>query len=67
MVGFRVFRAKGFDETKIAQGVANVLERLQSADSSLSFIKVSGTVDDTQEQFKGSIHMLYVSVRTRPS
>lgn len=59
VVGFRIFRAKGFDETRVAAGVAEALGRLQAADPSLSFTKVSGTVDYTQEQFEGSMHMLY--------
>lgn len=34
------------------------LQKLQSADPSLTFTKVSGTVDYTQEQFEGSMTML---------
>jgi multidrug efflux pump subunit AcrB len=59
VVGFRIFRAKGFDETRVAAGVQEVLAKLQSADAGLSFTKVSGSVDYTVEQFKGSMHMLY--------
>lgn len=59
VVGFRIFRAKGFDETRVATGVAEALDKLQSVDPGLSFTKVSGTVDYTQEQFEGSMHMLY--------
>ncbi|MGA4333749.1 efflux RND transporter permease subunit [Ralstonia nicotianae] len=59
VVGFKIYRAKGFDETAIAAGVAQALGKLQAADPSLSFTKVSGTVDYTHEQFKGSMHMLY--------
>jgi len=59
VVGFRIYRAKGFDETRIAKGVGETLQKLQSADPSLGFTKVSGTVDYTQEQFEGSMTMLY--------
>ncbi|MFV8607460.1 efflux RND transporter permease subunit [Ralstonia pseudosolanacearum] len=59
VVGFKIYRAKGFDETAIAAGVAQALGKLQAADPSLSLTKVSGTVDYTHEQFKGSMHMLY--------
>ncbi|MBU3058352.1 efflux RND transporter permease subunit [Pseudomonas indica] len=59
VVGFRIFRAKGFDETRVAAGVAEAFGKLQAADPSLSFTKVSGTVDYTEEQFEGSMHMLY--------
>lgn len=59
VVGFRIYRAKGFDETRIAVGVTEALRKLQSTDTSLRFTKVSGTVDYTNEQFKGSMNMLY--------
>ncbi|MCK4130453.1 efflux RND transporter permease subunit [Ralstonia pseudosolanacearum] len=59
VVGFKIYRAKGFDETAIAAGIAQALGKLQAADPSLSLTKVSGTVDYTHEQFKGSMHMLY--------
>ncbi|WP_163835774.1 efflux RND transporter permease subunit, partial [Pseudomonas viridiflava] len=53
------FRAKGFDETRVAAGVISALDQLHAADSTLSFTKVSGTVDYTHEQYEGSMHMLY--------
>lgn len=59
VVGFRIFRAKDFDETRVAAGVAEALDKLHSADTGLSFTKVSGTVDYTHEQYEGSMHMLY--------
>ncbi|MEF3059481.1 efflux RND transporter permease subunit [Ralstonia solanacearum] len=59
VVGFKIYRAKGFDETRIAAGVAQALGKLQTANPGLSFTKISGTVDYTQEQFEGSMHMLY--------
>lgn len=59
VVGFRIFRAKDFDETRVAAGVAEALDKLHSADPGLSFTKVSGTVDYTHEQYEGSMHMLY--------
>ena len=59
VVGFKVFRAKGFDETRLAEGVQQALERLRSSDSSLRFTPVSGTVAYTREQYVGSMSMLY--------
>lgn len=59
VVGFRITRAKGVDETRVASGVAQALAKLQGADATLSFTKVSGTVDYTREQYEGSMHMLY--------
>lgn len=59
VVGFRLFRAKGVDETRVAAAVTDALNKLHSADPSLNFTKVSGTVDYTHEQYEGSMHMLY--------
>ncbi len=59
VVGFKIFRAKGIDETRIAADVATALDKLQATDASLSFTKVSSTVGYIQEQFEGSMHMLY--------
>ncbi|WP_122284647.1 efflux RND transporter permease subunit [Pseudomonas syringae group genomosp. 3] len=59
VVGFRLFRAKGVDETRVAADVTDALDSLHRADPSLNFTKVSGTVDYTHEQYEGSMHMLY--------
>ncbi|WP_029010400.1 efflux RND transporter permease subunit [Azospirillum halopraeferens] len=59
VVGFRVYRAKGFDETAIADGVNRALEGLSAADPSLRVSLVSSRVVDTLEQYDGSMHMLY--------
>jgi multidrug efflux pump subunit AcrB len=57
VVGFQVYRAKGFDETKIAVGVAQVLEQIQ-ADKNVGFTLVYSKVAQTQEQYQGSMNML---------
>jgi multidrug efflux pump subunit AcrB len=59
VVGFRVYRAKGFDETKIAAGVKDALAQLQAANPGLELNVVAGSVGYTEEQYKGSIDMLY--------
>lgn len=59
VVGFRIFRARGFDETRVAEGVREALGRLESRDSTLRFTAVSGSVDYTLEQYAGSMAMLY--------
>jgi len=59
VVGFRIFRARGFDETRVAEGVREALARLESHDSTLRFTAVSGSVDYTLEQYAGSMAMLY--------
>jgi len=58
-VGFKIYRAKGYDETKIADSVQAVLARLKASDPALTFTPVSGSVAYTLEQYKGSMDMLY--------
>jgi multidrug efflux pump subunit AcrB len=59
VVGFKVFRAKGYDETVIAKNVAAALEKLQVSNHALKFTRISGTVGYTKEQYEGSMDMLY--------
>jgi hydrophobe/amphiphile efflux-1 (HAE1) family protein len=59
VLGFNLYRAKGSDETRIAEQVSGALAQLQAARPGLSITAVSGTVDYTREQFEGSMHMLY--------
>ena len=56
--GFDIHRSKGFDETRIATGVTEVLRRLRDKDASLRFTPVSGSVAYTLEQYHGSMQML---------
>ncbi|RCX01172.1 efflux RND transporter permease subunit [Marinomonas foliarum] len=58
VVGFQVYRATGFDETKIAAGIKQVLEDLKVKDG-VDFTLVYDKVSGTQEQYKGSINMLF--------
>ena len=59
VVGFKIYRATGYDETRIAAGVEAVLTRLGAGDGQLAYTKISGTVDETREQYEGSMRMLY--------
>lgn len=59
VVGFKIFRAKGYDETVIAKNVAAALEKLQVSNHALKFTRISGTVGYTKEQYEGSMDMLY--------
>ncbi|PWB84135.1 MAG: RND transporter [Methylocystaceae bacterium] len=59
VVGFRVFRAKGADETRVASAVEKALDDLQRARPDLSIAPISNTVDYTLDQYRGSMHMLY--------
>jgi multidrug efflux pump subunit AcrB len=58
-VGFNVYRAKGYDETKVAAATAKALRTLAAADAHIRFAPVGGTVDYTLEQYHGSMEMLY--------
>lgn len=59
VAGFSVYRARGFDEVKIAEGVRAALSELQEKNPSLNLTFVSGSVDQTLEQYEGSMAMLY--------
>lgn len=59
VVGFRIYRAAGFDEVQVAEGVEAAVSRLHATDGSLAFTKVAGSIDGTREQFDGSMRMLY--------
>ncbi|UTW01567.1 efflux RND transporter permease subunit [Marinomonas rhizomae] len=58
VVGFQVYRANGFDETKIAAGIKKELEDLKAKDA-VDFTLVYDKVSETEEQYKGSINMLF--------
>jgi multidrug efflux pump subunit AcrB len=58
VVGFSVYRARGFDEVTIAEEVQVALEGLQQSDPSLEMTYISGTVAQTLEQYEGSMLML---------
>jgi multidrug efflux pump subunit AcrB len=59
VIGFSIHRTKGFDETRIAEGVTQALQKLQAQHASLQVTPISGTVAYTLEQFDGSMAMLY--------
>jgi multidrug efflux pump subunit AcrB len=59
VVGFNLYRAKGFDETRIAAAVDKAIAALKASDPSLTVTPVSSTVDYTLEQYHGSMQMLY--------
>src|SRR5262249_10181418 len=46
-VGFRVYRARGADEIKVAEGVAKVVARLRAADPALQAEPTSGSAAHT--------------------
>lgn len=58
VVGFRLYRAKGHDDTRIAEGVAAALAELAAGDASLRADIVYDRVDYTRQQYAGSMQML---------
>src|SRR5690606_4647764 len=58
VVGFQVYRARGFDETEIAHGIAQELEKI-TAEDGVEFTLVSSFVAQTEEQYQGSMIMLF--------
>jgi multidrug efflux pump subunit AcrB len=58
-VGFRMFRAKGFDETEITKSVNIALDGLKQKHPDLSITSVNSTVDYTLSQYNSSMLMLY--------
>jgi multidrug efflux pump subunit AcrB len=58
-VGFRFYRAKGYDETQIVRDAGVALEALKKAHPDLVLKQVKSSVDYTLQQYEGSLHMLY--------
>ncbi len=59
VVGFRIYRARGADETRVAAAVEKALDDLQRTRPDLTVAPISNTVDYTLGQYHGSMHMLY--------
>ncbi len=59
VVGFRLYRGKRKDVTRLADGVEESLRQLESAHPGLKTTLLAGTVGCTREQFSGSMQMLY--------
>jgi multidrug efflux pump subunit AcrB len=59
VIGFNVYRAKGFDESRVAEAVQQTLQRLQDDDPGITVTLISGTVGYAMEQYRGSMTMLF--------
>ncbi len=59
VVGFRLFRAKAKDVTRLAEAVEQSLAQLERSHTDLKTTLLAGTVEQTREQFDGSMQMLY--------
>ena len=59
VVGLHVYRAKGKDETVIAAQVDRALADLRAAHPGLEATLISGSVQYTIEQYRGSMQMLF--------
>lgn len=58
-LGFQIWRTKGFDEIRIAKALESKLEGLKSRYPDVTLLRVNSTVEHTQEQYEGSMHMLF--------
>ncbi len=58
-VGFQVLRSKGYDVVKVARGVDAALARLEQEHPGIKVQKVTNTVTHTEENYQGSMRMLY--------
>lgn len=59
VVGFSVYRARGFDEVEVADGVQAALVELEASNPGLALTRISGSIEQTLEQYEGSMLMLY--------
>lgn len=57
-VGFNIYRAKGSDEIRIAEGVDEALTRIQVEHPGVVFTPIVDNTEYTLKQFEGSMHML---------
>ncbi|MBN4865989.1 MULTISPECIES: efflux RND transporter permease subunit [Providencia] len=58
VVGFAVYRAKGSSDTKVEQGVAEAVEKLQKANPDIDIRLISSTVKYTESSFFLTIQTL---------
>lgn len=59
VVGFQIFRARDFDQLRVAAGVEKAIEHLRVSDDSIEITPVSNRVDYTAEKYRGSMQMLF--------
>jgi multidrug efflux pump subunit AcrB len=59
VVGFRMYRSRGYDEVETAKGVKDALEKLGKSDPTLTVTLISDNVRYTLDQYEGSMHLLY--------
>jgi multidrug efflux pump subunit AcrB len=58
-VAFQILRSKGYNVIDVAAGVEGALAKLESEHPGLKVQKVISTVTHTEEQYQGSMRMLY--------
>ncbi len=59
VVGFRMYRSRGYDEVKSMEGVKAAIDKLAKSDPTLNVTLISDTVRYTLDQYDGSMHLLY--------
>jgi multidrug efflux pump subunit AcrB len=58
-VGFQVIRTKGYDETRIMKNIEKILDQIRTENPDLTIQLVRSTIPHLQEQYHGSMQMLY--------
>nr|WP_298689703.1 efflux RND transporter permease subunit [uncultured Dongia sp.] len=58
-IGIKIFPAKGADITTVARAISTELGTLVAATEGLQVETLSNRIDQTWEQYEGSMHMLY--------
>ena len=59
VVGFRMYRSRGYDEVETAKGVQKTLAALAKTDPTLTVTLISDNVRYTLDQYEGSMNLLY--------
>ena len=59
VVGFEITRSKGTGEIEVAEGVRAQIERLRAEHPEITFTEAFNFVDQVQEGYEGSMHLLY--------
>lgn len=59
VIGFQVYRARGFDDVTTARGVREAVARLMQQDPRIQLVEVANTVDLSQADYDASMRALY--------
>ncbi|PUA26352.1 MAG: hypothetical protein B0W54_21510 [Cellvibrio sp. 79] len=62
VVAFKVYRAKGYDESILADEVEKTLQNFVAAHPAFTIQRVHSNVDYTRQQYEGSMRMIYEGI-----